>query len=117
MIATSQSLASAAGLKVLQDGGNAIDAAVTAAAVRSVEHTSELQSLAYLVCRLLLEKKKKKKLRSLHSLTQLLARTSCWVRRSIKLLLTTRVSWPPCRLRIRNLPSPGSISLLLPAGN
>src|SRR3989441_3882647 len=27
---------------------------------RSEEHTSELQSLAYLVCRLLLEKKKKK---------------------------------------------------------
>src|SRR3989441_9730565 len=29
---------------------------------RSEEHTSELQSLAYLVCRLLLEKKKKKRL-------------------------------------------------------
>src|SRR2546425_10650601 len=29
-------------------------------ALRSEEHTSELQSLAYLVCRLLLEKKKKK---------------------------------------------------------
>src|SRR2546425_4276793 len=37
-------------------------AARTAAssARRSEEHTSELQSLAYLVCRLLLEKKKKK---------------------------------------------------------
>src|SRR2546425_2298807 len=39
-------------------------AAVRAAAdrygLRSEEHTSELQSLAYLVCRLLLEKKKKK---------------------------------------------------------
>src|SRR5687767_11765276 len=33
--------------------------------VRSEEHTSELQSLAYLVCRLLLEKKKKKKITSL----------------------------------------------------
>src|SRR5687767_15396909 len=33
--------------------------------VRSEEHTSELQSLAYLVCRLLLEKKKKQML--LHS--------------------------------------------------
>src|SRR5687767_15441688 len=31
---------------------------------RSEEHTSELQSLAYLVCRLLLEKKKKKKKRN-----------------------------------------------------
>src|SRR2546425_5883122 len=30
------------------------------ASIRSEEHTSELQSLAYLVCRLLLEKKKKK---------------------------------------------------------
>src|SRR5687767_9639062 len=30
-------------------------------AARSEEHTSELQSLAYLVCRLLLEKKKKKR--------------------------------------------------------
>src|SRR2546425_9033493 len=32
----------------------------THAAGRSEEHTSELQSLAYLVCRLLLEKKKNK---------------------------------------------------------
>src|SRR2546423_10747400 len=31
---------------------------------RSEEHTSELQSLAYLVCRLLLEKKKIKQLRT-----------------------------------------------------
>src|SRR2546425_6725444 len=35
---------------------------VTAGPRRSEEHTSELQSLAYLVCRLLLEKKKKKKI-------------------------------------------------------
>src|SRR5205823_14936557 len=34
---------------------------LTFPSVRSEEHTSELQSLAYLVCRLLLEKKKKKK--------------------------------------------------------
>src|SRR5205823_14230491 len=34
---------------------------------RSEEHTSELQSLAYLVCRLLLEKKKQKKNTSLLS--------------------------------------------------
>src|SRR2546425_10174057 len=33
--------------------------------VRSEEHTSELQSLAYLVCRLLLEKKKK----NIHKIT------------------------------------------------
>src|SRR2546423_6808449 len=32
-------------------------------AQRSEEHTSELQSLAYIVCRLLLEKKKKKNIR------------------------------------------------------
>src|SRR2546425_3184859 len=36
--------------------------------LRSEEHTSELQSLAYLVCRLLLEKKKKtKRNRSIHT--------------------------------------------------
>src|SRR3989441_9522982 len=34
---------------------------------RSEEHTSELQSLAYLVCRLLLEKKKRQYPRSLFS--------------------------------------------------
>src|SRR2546425_9769274 len=37
-----------------------------AAPRRSEEHTSELQSLAYLVCRLLLEKKKKQKNTPLH---------------------------------------------------
>src|SRR3989441_332681 len=36
---------------------------------RSEEHTSELQSLAYLVCRLLLEKKKKTCVRALGALT------------------------------------------------
>src|SRR5438552_11284385 len=34
--------------------------------VRSEEHTSELQSPDHLVCRLLLEKKKKKKIRKIH---------------------------------------------------
>src|SRR2546425_9454799 len=41
----------------------------TRASLRSEEHTSELQSLAYLVCRLLLEKKKqilRGRLTSLH---------------------------------------------------
>src|SRR2546425_8340655 len=37
--------------------------------VRSEEHTSELQSLAYLVCRLLLEKKKKKNNKHVITLT------------------------------------------------
>src|SRR2546425_2616543 len=37
---------------------------------RSEEHTSELQSLAYLVCRLLLEKKKKKNQQRIQSCRQ-----------------------------------------------
>src|SRR5947209_14823550 len=37
------------------------------AAARSEEHTSELQSRQYLVCRLLLEKKKKKKIKQKHT--------------------------------------------------
>src|SRR2546425_11174240 len=39
-----------------------LDLADVVMLLRSEEHTSELQSLAYLVCRLLLEKKKKKKI-------------------------------------------------------
>src|SRR2546425_5571916 len=43
---------------------NTVTAYLTNAVInRSEEHTSELQSLAYLVCRLLLEKKKKNKQR------------------------------------------------------
>src|SRR2546425_6705794 len=42
--------------QVYDFGADAFDAIFD----RSEEHTSELQSLAYLVCRLLLEKKKKK---------------------------------------------------------
>src|SRR2546425_5305355 len=45
-------------VKVTVNGAGAAGIAVTR---RSEEHTSELQSLAYLVCRLLLEKKKKTK--------------------------------------------------------
>src|SRR5690348_18444696 len=41
----------------LGDGG---DIGAVVAAIRSEEHTSELQSPVHLVCRLLLEKKKKK---------------------------------------------------------
>src|SRR5258705_10982170 len=41
--------------------GNAATTARRAARSRSEEHTSELQSLRHLVCRLLLEKKKKKR--------------------------------------------------------
>src|SRR2546425_9512097 len=37
---------------------------------RSEEHTSELQSLAYLVCRLLLEKKKKKTVDTVYKLME-----------------------------------------------
>src|SRR3712207_7629743 len=45
----------AGALMVAQPGAGG----VSAAALRSEEHTSELQSRQYLVCRLLLEKKKK----------------------------------------------------------
>src|SRR2546425_9588983 len=56
----------AACLHALELGGAADDADVVAPCplirLRSGEHTSELQSLAYLVCRLLLVKKKIQKL-------------------------------------------------------
>src|SRR2546426_3744383 len=48
-----------ANLDVDQGHGRARDEAVAARALRSEEHTSELQSPCNLVCRLLLEKKKK----------------------------------------------------------
>src|SRR5947209_12552154 len=50
----------------LPAGGGAILRS-TAHRVRSEEHTSELQSRQYLVCRLLLEKKKKKTHVSVHT--------------------------------------------------
>src|SRR2546425_9165702 len=46
-------------LKDIEVGTRVVYAVASGATVRSEEHTSELQSLAYLVCRLLLEKKKK----------------------------------------------------------
>src|SRR5256885_12268639 len=42
------------------DGGGLTSASIPATSLRSEEHTSELQSPCNLVCRLLLEKKKKK---------------------------------------------------------
>src|SRR5258706_8961700 len=42
--------------------------------VRSEEHTSELQSLTNLVCRLLLEKKKKKKYRKADTVNRTISR-------------------------------------------
>src|SRR5262245_64062071 len=44
---------------------------VTASPTRSEEHTSELQSLRHLVCRLLLEKKKKNKISDIYELTKI----------------------------------------------
>src|SRR2546425_5624425 len=46
---------------------------------RSEEHTSELQSLAYLVCRLLLEKKKKKKNTKINELPNLVNKYTSYV--------------------------------------
>src|SRR2546425_12809863 len=46
--------------EALLQGARAEHGHVVREEARSEEHTSELQSLAYLVCRLLLEKKKKK---------------------------------------------------------
>src|SRR5262249_62135967 len=46
-----------------------VPAPVLATLTRSEEHTSELQSLTNLVCRLLLEKKKKNRLRQISSIT------------------------------------------------
>src|SRR5687767_15670166 len=53
-------------------GSAAAPVALLAALIRSEEHTSELQSLAYLVCRLLLEKKTKSNSFLNHSLTNVL---------------------------------------------
>src|SRR3989441_7564721 len=56
-VARAQSTTQAAAALTVIRAGTLIDG--TSDGPRSEEHTSELQSLAYLVCRLLLEKKKK----------------------------------------------------------
>src|SRR2546425_7012732 len=44
--------------RIARPGGGVLSRRALSGHARSEEHTSELQSLAYLVCRLLLEKKK-----------------------------------------------------------
>src|SRR3712207_7266631 len=56
--------------------GQALDADRPAGQDRSEEHTSELQSRQYLVCRLLLEKKKKRMKRDIQFLTTNTTRSS-----------------------------------------
>src|SRR5690349_22485803 len=53
-------------LRVAHDAGLFSGAAAAAAQARSEEHTSELQSRRDLVCRLLLEKKKKTRIREIY---------------------------------------------------
>src|SRR5205809_1670315 len=53
--------------RIARGNHGAVDLSDTAAAWRSEEHTSELQSRLHLVCRLLLEKKKKKHQRTCKS--------------------------------------------------
>src|SRR2546425_8100235 len=53
---------------ILPVGTGVSDAGGAVRMNRSEEHTSELQSLAYLVCRLLLEKKKQHNARVVHAL-------------------------------------------------
>src|SRR5687767_15625488 len=62
-----------------------IPLAIVFAITRSEEHTSELQSLAYLVCRLLLEKKKKQRMSTSFSLRGL---------RAFDSLVTSEVTMP-----------------------
>src|SRR3989441_4496473 len=61
---------------------------------RSEEHTSELQSLAYLVCRLLLEKKKTSELQSL---AYLVCRLLLETKKTINMLFMNCVHNPTTR--------------------
>src|SRR3989441_1952674 len=62
---------------------------------RSEEHTSELQSLAYLVCRLLLEKKKKlhtfRKTEGLHSLLNATSEADIYIKKELLVVWHTQV--------------------------
>src|SRR5687768_17978581 len=53
-----------------------LEPALVSSRGRSEEHTSELQSRLHLVCRLLLEKKKKKKINLRHLSARLITRTA-----------------------------------------
>src|SRR5687767_15477605 len=65
-------------LRRLQPGfGNATSSRILRCCSRSEEHTSEFQSLAYLVCRLLLEKKKKQQTCSTYLHTHRNMLTTC----------------------------------------
>src|SRR3989441_1097564 len=62
LFVTSAHVVTASHATIVTPDGRAVPGEVVRRdAERSEEHTSELQSLAYLVCRLLLEKKKKNK--------------------------------------------------------
>src|SRR2546429_7270866 len=62
------------GIQPMRKNRGRAHACATAPARRSEEHTSELQSRLHLVCRLLLEKKKKKTLLTIPLVTQLYVR-------------------------------------------
>src|SRR5437762_7641755 len=63
--------------------------------IRSEEHTSELQSPMYLVCRLLLEKKNIINFVTTCTMASLLARPRVWATRFIPIV------GPACRSRLR----------------
>src|SRR5437763_9970022 len=82
---TTSSVASAGAIFLLRTSWSS--RAMPSNARRSEEHTSELQSPMYLVCRLLLEKKKKKKL----YITFQLKKIANYAQNIILLLVVSRV--------------------------